>query len=89
MAKKELTGLVTKEEFFEMKDGTDWTVEQAAEGGFLVSDKTHYGKAWCHVSSVSEFYQLLVDYNTCKDIAYEETEEEVKIRTGNKESLEE
>lgn len=83
MAKKELTGLVTKDEFFKVKDDTAWTTEQVAEGGLLVSDQTHAGKVWCQVSSVSEFYQLLADYNTYKGIAYEETEEERKIREGD------
>ena len=85
MTKKELTGLVTKNEFFTLKDETAWTTEQAVEGGLLVSDQTHAGKVWCHVSSVSEFYQLLADYNTYKGISYTETEEEMKIRTGTKE----
>lgn len=45
MAKKELSGLVSKEEFFKVKDDTAWTTEQAAEGGILVSDKGHAGKS--------------------------------------------
>ena len=89
MAKKELAGLVTKYEFFRVKDGTHWITEQPDGGGILVSDETHNGKVWCKVESMSEFYQLLFDYNTCMGIQYTETEEEMKIRTGTTESQEE
>lgn len=87
--KKELLGLVSKEEFFEVKDDTPWTTEQLSEGGLLVSDQTHAGKVWCQVASVSEFYQLLSDYNAAKGVVYDETEEEYKIRTGVADHLEE
>ncbi len=89
MAKKELLGLVTKEEFFSVKDDSPWTTEQIAEGGFLVSDMNHRKKVWCRVASESEFYQLLADYNNYKGVLYEETEEERKIRTGAEDKLEE
>lgn len=89
MAKKELLGLVTKEEFFNVKDDSPWTTEQIAEGGFLVSDMNHSKKVWCKVASVSEFYQLLHDYNVCKGISYTETAEERKIRTSDLDKLEE
>jgi|GEM_PF-5136237 len=82
MSKKELVGLVSKDEFFKVKDETAWTTEQVDGGGFLVSDITHRGKVWCHVATIAEFYQLLTDYNTYKGISYEETEEERKIREG-------
>ena len=89
MAKKELLGLVSKEEFFKVKDDTAWTTEQNESGGFLVSDETHKGKVWCQVASAAEFYQLLADYNNYKGIQYEETEEERKIRMGTADKLEE
>ena len=89
MAKKELLGLVTKEEFFEVKDYTAWTTEYNESGDLLVSDETHKGKVWCQVALVSDFYQLLADYNNYKGIQYEETEEERKIRTGDAVKLEE
>lgn len=88
MAKKELSGLVSKEEFFKVKDDTAWTTEPVAEGGLLVSDSTHAGKVWCQVASVSEFYKLLFDYNAYKGVVYDETEEEYKIRTGAADHLE-
>ena len=86
---KELSGLVSKEEFFKVKDDTAWTTEQVAEGGLLVSDQSHAGKVWCRVASVSEFYKLLFDYNAYKGVVYDETEEEYKIRTGVSDHLEE
>lgn len=82
MEKKELSGLVSKEEFFKVKDDTVWTIEQVAEGGLLVSDLGHAGKVWCQVASNSEFYKLLFDYNAYKGVVHDETEEEYKIRTG-------
>lgn len=89
MAKKELVGLVSKDEFFKVKDGTAWVTEFDESGVYRVSDEAHAGKVWCQVASVSEFYQLLHDYNTYKGISYDETAEERKIRTGYVDTSEE
>lgn len=83
MAKKELVGLVSKDEFFKVKDDTPWVTDFDESGVYRISDQTHAGKVWCQVASVSEFYQLLSDYNAFKGISYTETEEERKIREGD------
>lgn len=89
MAKKELVGLVSKDEFFKVKDDTPWVTEFDESGVYRVSDESHTGKVWCKVASVSEFYQLLHDYNICKGISYTETDEERKIRASDLDKLEE
>lgn len=89
MAKKELVGLVSKDEFFKVKDDTSWVTEFDESGVYRVSDESHAGKVWCKVASVSEFYQLLHDYNICKGISYTETAEERKIRASDLDKLEE
>lgn len=89
MEKKELVGLVSKDEFFKVKDDTPWVTEFDESGFYRISDETDVEKVWCHVKSVSEFYQLLSDYNAFKGISYDETEEERKIRTGDVDPSEE